>query len=41
MTDFLKEVGTTEVTQILGEMEMIIQTKSRNSGHPRWGDVEN
>ncbi len=40
MTDFLKEVGTTEVTQILGEME-IIQTKSRNSGHPRWGDVEN
>ncbi len=34
MTDFLKEVGTTEVTQILGEMEIIIQTKSRNSGHP-------
>ncbi len=26
---------------ILGEMEIIIQTKSRNSGHPRWGDVEN
>ncbi len=22
MTDFLKEVGTTEVTQILGEMEI-------------------
>ncbi len=29
MTDFLKEVGTTEVTQILGEMEIIIQTKSK------------